>query len=104
VEAALAHVTLHQASPPTARRLQELLSQLDADGHDTAALRHELGQLLDAVGMGLPALRTDTPPLLPAPRVNAREGQRTNVPEAPMLPGNWSLRSVAAASPDNARR
>ena len=102
VEAALAHVTLHQASPPTARRLQELLSQLDADGHDTAALRDELGQLLDAAGMGLPALRTEPPPVLPAPQIPAREGQHTHAPEASMLPGNWSLRSVAA-SPDTPR-
>ena len=102
VEAALAHVKLHRAVPPTAPRLQELLSQLDADGHETAALRDELGQLLDAAGMGLPALRTDPPPLSPAPQIPAREGQHTHAPEASMLPGNWSLRSVAAL-PDTPR-
>ena len=80
VEAALAQVTLYPAPPSTAPRLQELLSQLDADGHDTAALREELEQLLVAVGMGLPELRTDIPPLLPAPQITAdREGQRSNV-------------------------
>jgi hypothetical protein len=35
-------------APP---RLQELLCQLDADGHDTSAFRRELRELLDAAGI-----------------------------------------------------
>ena len=54
VEAALVHSSKPNG-PPGAPRLQELLTQLDADGHDTVALREELGHLLDAVGMGLTA-------------------------------------------------
>jgi hypothetical protein len=34
-----------------APRLTELMTQLDADGHDTALLRLELSQLVDEIGM-----------------------------------------------------
>ena len=58
VEVALAGLFLRDDPeiPPRAPRLHELLSQLDADGHDTAALRQELRRLLDAVGVGQMAL------------------------------------------------
>ena len=40
------------------------MSQLDADGHDTTALRQELEQLLDVVALVLPARNGKTPLLL----------------------------------------
>ena len=40
------------------------MTQLDADGHDTAAFRQELEQLLDVVGLVLPARNGKTPLLL----------------------------------------
>ena len=39
------------ASGGRAPRLTELMTQLDADGHDTARLRTELESLVDALGM-----------------------------------------------------
>jgi len=70
VEVALAGVSLHGEpdAPLGAPRLQELLSQLDADGHDTAALRKELGHLLDAVGVGRMALAQWPPTVVRFPR------------------------------------
>ena len=40
------------------------MSQLDADGHDTTAFRRELEQLLDVMGLILPARGGKTPLLL----------------------------------------
>ena len=64
VEAALAPVRSDPAACPSAPRLQELKSQLDADGHDTTAFRQELEQLLDVAGLVLPAQYSKTPLLL----------------------------------------
>jgi len=50
VEAALDDVLFGQSNPSSAPRLRELLSQLDADGHDTAALRMELDALMASSG------------------------------------------------------
>lgn len=46
VEAAVADVLINPSNPPTAPRLHELLSQLDADGHNIVALRIELDELV----------------------------------------------------------
>lgn len=46
VEAALADVLKDPGERRSAPRLRELMSQLDADGHNTTALRRELAQLL----------------------------------------------------------
>jgi hypothetical protein len=46
VEAALAETLLDPSGQRSAPRLRELMSQLDADGHNTVALRKELGDLL----------------------------------------------------------
>lgn len=62
VEAALAPIRSDRTAPPSAPRLQELMSQLDADGHNTAALREELSQLLNAVAIALPGFHTRLPP------------------------------------------
>ena len=62
VEAALAPIRSDRTARPSAPRLQELMSQLDADGHNTAALREELSQLLDAVAIALPGFHTRLPP------------------------------------------
>ena len=64
VEAALASVRYDPGARPSAPRLQELLSQLDADGHDTTAFRQELEQILDVMGLILPARSGKTPLLL----------------------------------------
>jgi hypothetical protein len=59
------------ATRPNAPRLRELLSQLDADGHETGALREELGWLLEALGMELPAFHWLRPPELQAEQFGA---------------------------------
>jgi len=64
VEAALAPIRHDPAAHPSAPRLQELLSQLDADGHDTTALRQELEELLEVLGLALPVPNAKTPLLL----------------------------------------
>ncbi len=46
VEAALVELFIDPSNPPSAPRLRELMSQLDADGHNTVALRQELEDLL----------------------------------------------------------
>lgn len=46
VEAAVVDILINPSIPPTAPRLRELLSQLDADGHDIIALRIELDELV----------------------------------------------------------
>jgi hypothetical protein len=48
VEEAMRHVA---GSGERAPRLTELMTQLDADGHDTTRLRTELESLVDALGM-----------------------------------------------------
>lgn len=58
VEAALAPVHSDLATQLRAPRLKELLSQLDADGHDTDALRRELALILLYVGLSPRPLRT----------------------------------------------
>jgi hypothetical protein len=55
------------------------MSQLDADGHDTTALREELERLLDVVALAVPAYRVEPPLLLPAPRFSP--GHETQRPE-----------------------
>ena len=40
------------------------MSQLDADGHDTTAFRQELEQILEVMGLILPARSGKTPLLL----------------------------------------
>jgi hypothetical protein len=64
------------ATGPSAPRLRELLSQLDADGHETGALREELEWLLEALGMELPAFSWLRPPPLRADQLGtSRERQ-----------------------------
>lgn len=46
VEAALAEALFAQSNPLSAPRLRELMSQLDADGHNTVAMRTELDELV----------------------------------------------------------
>lgn len=64
VEEALApYIEQHaNAIGPSAPRLRELLSQLDADGHETGALREELEWLLEALGSELPGFCWLRPP------------------------------------------
>ncbi len=73
VEEALAPFTEQDANAnrPSAPRLRELLSQLDADGHETGALREELEWLLETLGMELPAFRWLRPPELQAGQFDA---------------------------------
>jgi len=82
VEAALAPIRYDPAASPSAPRLQELLSQLDADGHDTTALRQELGQLLDVVGLVLPARNARTPLLLVLRTLQISADHESQRPEA----------------------
>ena len=97
VEAALAPIRYDPAARPSAPRLQELLSQLDADGHDTTALRQELEQLLDVVGLALPARNAKTPLLLVlrTPQFSAEhKSQRPESPD-PADDSGGSMRSEA---------
>ena len=71
VEAALFDRPSHdgRAGTPLAPRLLELLSQLDADGHDTKKLRTELRELLEAADFGpLPSWYQRTPETSRSPR------------------------------------
>jgi hypothetical protein len=51
VEAAVTAAESHGEQAPRAPRLTELMTQLDADGHNTTQLRIELEGLIDELGM-----------------------------------------------------
>jgi hypothetical protein len=51
VEQAITEAETHGETTAIAPRLTELMTQLDADGHNTTQLRLELEALIDALGM-----------------------------------------------------